>query len=118
MPFSTSTNLQTARDRAALLMATSVLAIGASLGVRDFGPVDEPRFALVATQMVATGSSLFPRRGAELHPDKRLFMWISAALLSLTQNLRTAVLAPSLVSGVAYVWMAFHLGTRNGGRVR
>lgn len=42
-----------------LLAITAVLVIGAGLGLRDPWPSDEPRFALVAKQMVMSGDWLF-----------------------------------------------------------
>ncbi|REN06950.1 dolichyl-phosphate-mannose--protein mannosyltransferase, partial [Mycobacterium tuberculosis] len=89
-------------------MATATVVLGAGLGLRDPWPADEPRFALVASQMVDSGNWLFPRRGGELYADKPpLFMWIQAALLQLTGNLRIAFLLPSVLSGIACVWMTY-----------
>ncbi len=113
MPLSISTYLRTPRGQAALLMATATVVLGAGLGLRDPWPADEPRFALVASQMVDSGNWLFPRRGGELYADKPpLFMWIQAALLQLTGNLRIAFLLPSVLSGIACVWMTYDLGRR------
>ena len=47
-----------------LLLAFAVLLIGAGIGLRDPWPADEPRFALIAREMVATGQWLFLRSGA------------------------------------------------------
>ncbi len=56
MPFSTSDYLKTPRSKAALLMATYLLVIGAGLGLRDTWPADQSRFALTAWKAV-TGFS-------------------------------------------------------------
>ena len=58
------------------LLGLGLLVLGAGLGLRDPWPADEPRFALVAKQMVESGQWLFPFRGGEIYPDKPpMFMW-------------------------------------------
>ena len=52
-----------------LFMAMALLLLGAGIGLRDPWPSDEPRFALVAKQMVESGDWLFPHRGRELYSD-------------------------------------------------
>ena len=91
----------------------ALLILGAGLGLRDPWPADEPRFALVARQMVESGDWLFPHRGSELYSDKPpLFMWLQAAFLSLTGNLRIAFLLPSLLAALGTLWCVTDLGTR------
>ena len=93
------------------LFALLILATG--LGLRDPWPADEPRFAVVARQMVETGNWLFPHRGIELYSDKPpLFMWMQAALLWLTGNLRIAFLLPSLLAALGTLWCVVDLGKR------
>ena len=93
------------------LFALLILATG--LGLRDPWPADEPRFALVARQMVESGDWLFPHRGSELYSDKPpLFMWMQAALLWLTGNLRIAFLLPSLLAALGTLWCVTDLGAR------
>src|SRR5690606_21097192 len=93
------------------LFALLILATG--LGLRDPWPADEPRFALVARQMVESGNWLFPMRGSELYPDKPpLFMWMQAALLWLTGELRIAFLLPSLLAALGTLWCVNDLGAR------
>ena len=50
-----------------LFWITALLVLGAGLGLRDPWPADEPRFALVAKQMVESGNLLFPHWGIELY---------------------------------------------------
>lgn len=96
-----------------LFWITAVLLLGAGLGLRDPWPADEPRFALVARQMVESGQWLFPMRGDELYPDKPpLFMWIQATFLALTGQLRVAFLLPSLLAGLGTLWLLRDLGRR------
>ena len=91
----------------------ALLILGAGLGLRDPWPADEPRFALVAKQMVESGDWLFPHRGSELYSDKPpLFMWTQAAFLWLTGNLRIAFLLPSLLAALGTLWCVTDLGAR------
>ena len=103
---------QESRD-AWLFWIVAVLVLGAGLGLRDPWPADEPRFALVARQMVESGQWLFPMRGDELYPDKPpLFMWIQAAFYALSGHLRIAFLLPSLLAALATLWLVRDLGRR------
>ena len=91
----------------------ALLILGAGLGLRDPWPADEPRFALVAKQMVESGDWLFPHRGSELYSDKPpLFMWLQAVFLSLTGNLRIAFLLPSLLAALGTLWCVADMGAR------
>ncbi|MFN3703464.1 ArnT family glycosyltransferase [Thermomonas sp.] len=93
------------------LFALLLLATG--LGLRDPWPADEPRFALVARQMVESGDWLFPHRGTELYSDKPpLFMWMQAGLLWLTGEMRIAFLLPSLLAALGTLWCVVDLGGR------
>ena len=103
---------QESRD-AWLFWIVAVLVLGAGLGLRDPWPADEPRFALVARQMVESGQWLFPMRGDELYPDKPpLFMWIQATFLLLTGSLRISFLLPSLLAALGTLWLVRDLGRR------
>ncbi|MGH8083371.1 MAG: ArnT family glycosyltransferase [Lysobacter sp.] len=89
------------------------LVLGAGLGLRDPWPADEPRFALVAKQMVETGQWLFPHRGVELYSDKPpLFMWTEAVAYLFTGNWRVAFLLPSLFAALGTLWLVVDLGRR------
>lgn len=93
------------------LLAALVLAAG--LGLRDPWPADEPRFALVAKQMVESGDWLFPHRGHELYSDKPpMFMWMQAAAYTLVGNWRVAFLLPSLLAALGTLWCVVDLGRR------
>lgn len=102
-------------DRRALLLLLllGTVLFAAGIGLRDPWPADEPRFALVARQMVESGQWLFPVRGGELYPDKPpLFMWAIALFLKLTGSLRVAFLLPSLIAGLGTLALVFDLGRR------
>jgi 4-amino-4-deoxy-L-arabinose transferase-like glycosyltransferase len=106
--------LKTARSRDFWLLAVvAVLVLGAGLGLRDPWPADEPRFALVAKQMVESGDWLFPHRGNELYSDKPpLLMWLQAAAYTLLRDWRVAFLLPSLLAALGTLWCVYDLGRR------
>lgn len=106
--------LKTAESRERwLFWLVAMLVLGAGLGLRDPWPADEPRFALVARQMVESGQWLFPMRGDELYSDKPpLFMWLQAIALSITGHLRLAFLLPSLLAALGTLWLVRDLGAR------
>jgi hypothetical protein len=71
------------------LFAFALLLLGAGYGLRDPWPADEPRFVLVAKQMLEGGDWLFPHRGIELYPDKPpLYFWLLAAAKQAAQYQR------------------------------
>ena len=96
-----------------LFWLIAVLVLGAGLGLRDPWPADEPRFALVAKQMIESGDWLFPHRGTELYSDKPpLFMWLQALAYSVFGNWRVAFLLPSLLASLGTLWCVLDLGRR------
>jgi 4-amino-4-deoxy-L-arabinose transferase-like glycosyltransferase len=96
-----------------LLALMALLVIGAGLGMRDPWPSDEPRFALVAKQMVLSGDWLFPHRGTELYSDKPpMLMWIQAALFTALGTWRVAFLLPSLLAALGTLACVYDLGRR------
>lgn len=85
----------------------------AGYGLRDPWPADEPRFVLVAKQMVESGNWLFPHRGIELYPDKPpVYFWLLSISYLLTGSWRWSFLLPSLVSGMLVLFLVFDLGKR------
>ena len=99
------------------LLAFALLLLGAGIGLRDPWPTDEPRYALVAKQMVDSGQWLFPRRGIELYSDKPpLFMWKQATAYHLTGSWRVAFLLPALLSGLLTLVLVHDLARRLHGR--
>src|SRR4051812_32107857 len=102
------------------LIGLALLLIATGIGLRDPWPADEPRFALVARDMVATGQWLIPQVGGDLYADKPpLFFWLISAFLVLTHSLRVAFLLPSLLGwvcvGAFIVCLANGLGRRGCG---
>jgi 4-amino-4-deoxy-L-arabinose transferase-like glycosyltransferase len=95
------------------LLALALLLIATGIGLRDPWPADEPRFALVARDMVATGDWLLPRVGGQPYADKPpLFFWLIALGLTLTHSLRLAFLLPSFLAGFGCVALVYDLGRR------
>ncbi|MFT4246567.1 MAG: glycosyltransferase family 39 protein [Pseudomonas sp.] len=96
-----------------LLAITALLVIGAGLGMRDPWPSDEPRFALVAKQMIESGDWLFPHRGHELYSDKPpMLMWLQATFYTLLRDWRVAFLLPSLLAALGTLACVYDLGRR------
>jgi 4-amino-4-deoxy-L-arabinose transferase-like glycosyltransferase len=105
----------TAADRRALawLLLAALLVLGAGIGLRDPWPSDEPRFALVARQMVESGDWLFPHRGSELYSDKPpMLMWLQALSYQFVGHWRIAFLLPSLIAGLVTLLLVWDLGRR------
>ncbi len=87
--------------------------IATGIGLRDPWPADEPRFALIVRDMVATGDWLLPRVGGDVYADKPpLFFWMMSLALLVTGSLRIAFLLPSLLSGLACLLLIYDLGRR------
>ena len=99
------------------VMALALLVLGIGLGLRDPWPADEPRFVLVAKQMVESGDLLIPHRGHEIYPDKPpLFMWLLTAAHSATGEWRIAFLLPSLLASLGTIALTFDLSLKLWGR--
>ena len=95
------------------LFALALLLIATGIGLRDPWPPDEPRFALVARDMLATGDWLLPRVGGQAYADKPpLFFWLVASGLEVTHSLRIAFLLPSFLAAFGCVALVYDLGRR------
>lgn len=96
-----------------LLAVTALLVLGVGIGLRDPWPSDEPRFALVARQMLESGQWLFPHRGIELYSDKPpMLMWLQAGFYLLVRDWRVAFLLPSLLAALGTLACVYDLGRR------
>lgn len=101
------------RREVLILFALAAFMLAAGLGLRDPWPADEPRFALVAKQMVDSGEYLFPRRGLELYSDKPpAYMWMQAAAYHVVGNWRIAFLLPSLLAALGTLVLVYDLARR------
>ena len=102
-----------ARRELLWFLLVALVIIGAGIGLRDPWPADEPRFALSAKQMVASGNWLIPHRGSELYSDKPpAFMAMQAATFELVRNWRVAFLLPSLLAAIATLLLVYDLARR------
>src|SRR5687768_7238927 len=90
-----------------LWLALALLVIiGTGIGARDPWPADEPRFAAVARDMVATGEWLFPRVGGDLYQDKPpLFFWLLALSYSLFGSVKASFLIPSFLAAAGILFL-------------
>lgn len=96
-----------------LLVGLGLLLIATGIGLRDPWPADEPRFALIARDMVLTGDWLVPRVGGDIYADKPpLFFWLIALGLQASDSLRLAFLLPSLLSGLGCTLLVYDLARR------
>ncbi len=96
-----------------LLLLLAVIVLFSGFLQRGPWPADEPRFALVAQQMVASGDYWFPHRGIEIYPDKPpVLMWLQASLYQLTGSWDAAFLLPSLLAGLGTLLLVFDLSLR------
>jgi 4-amino-4-deoxy-L-arabinose transferase-like glycosyltransferase len=99
------------------LVALAVLLMGAGLGLRDPWPADEPRFALIAQDMLRSGDWFIPRVGGDLYADKPPFyFWLLASAMALAGSLRLGFLLPSLLAGIGTVLLVYDLLRRARGR--
>ncbi|MCP5328368.1 MAG: glycosyltransferase family 39 protein [Steroidobacteraceae bacterium] len=104
------------RDVGWILLAVAVL-IASGYGLRDPWPADEPRFAVLARDMVASGDWLFPRVGGDLYQDKPpLYFWLLALSYAAFGSVRASFLLPSLLATVGTLLLVYSLATRLHGR--
>jgi 4-amino-4-deoxy-L-arabinose transferase-like glycosyltransferase len=101
-------------DRAPwVIIFVSLLVLGAGLGLRDPWPADEPVYALIARDMLATGNWLIPMVGGDFFQDKPpLLFWLQAMSYWLTGSYRVGFLLPSLLAGVGTLLLIYDLGRR------
>jgi 4-amino-4-deoxy-L-arabinose transferase-like glycosyltransferase len=96
-----------------LIAGLGLLVIGAGLGLRNPWPADEPVFALIARDMLASGNWLIPMVGGDYFQDKPpLLNWMQAAGYWLTGSEKIGFLLPSLLAGVGTLLLIYDLGRR------
>jgi 4-amino-4-deoxy-L-arabinose transferase-like glycosyltransferase len=99
------------------LVLLALLLLAAGLGLRDPWPADEPRFALVAQDMLRSGDWLIPRVGGDLYADKPpMFFWLLASAMAVTGSVRIGFLLPSLLAGIGATLLVYDLLRRTHGR--
>lgn len=99
------------------LVGLALLLMATGLGFRDPWPADEPRFALVARDMLRSGDWLIPRVGGDLYADKPpVFFWLMAVAMAVTGSMRVGFLLPSLLAGIGATLLVYDLLRRVRGR--
>ena len=112
-PIAAPTDARLERRQFRLFMLAALVLLGLGIGLRDPWPSDEPRFVLVAKQMVESGDWLFPHRGRELYSDKPpMLFWMQASAYEVVRNWRVAFLLPSLLAGLLTLGLTWDLGRR------
>lgn len=95
------------------LIGFALILIATGVGLRDPWPADEPRFALVAHDMLLSGEWLIPQVGADIYADKPpLFFWLMALCMMITGSLRAGFLLPSLCAGIGCIVLVYDLARR------
>ncbi|MFC4656353.1 ArnT family glycosyltransferase [Rheinheimera marina] len=106
-------NARTDTEQLQLLMLLALVLICAGLGLRDPWPADEPRFALIAKEMVESGDWFFPRRAGEYYADKPpIFLWCIAFWYQITGSLNLAFLLPSALAAMFTLYLVVDLGRK------
>ncbi|HET8946071.1 MAG TPA: glycosyltransferase family 39 protein, partial [Candidatus Polarisedimenticolia bacterium] len=100
----------------AALVLSGLLLFGWRLGGHDLWPPDEPRFGLVAREMLERGDPIVLSRNGRLYTDKPpLFFWAidtGALLLRGGRVDETAARLPSLLASVLALLLVARLGAR------
>lgn len=81
--------------------------------LKDPWPADEPRFVLIAREMLARGDLWILFRAGEPYSDKPpLFVWVEAVILTATDSIRWAHQLPGLLASVLVLFLTWDLGRR------
>ena len=94
------------------LAAAALLTLAAGLGLRDPWAPDEPRYALIAAEMLKSGDWSVTRLGGVIYAEKPpVYFWLLAAAEWLG-GLRSGFLLPSLAAGVGSLALTWDLARR------
>lgn len=104
------------RYRTFFLLGAGFLLFILGLGSYDLIAPDEPRFALVAREMIDSGNFLFPHRNERAYPDKPpLFFWSIAATSLFTGGVNAwSARLPSALAALTCLFLIARWGS--GGR--
>lgn len=95
------------------LLMIALIFLGLGIGWRWPWPADEPRFALIAQEMITTHQWLIPHRAGELYPDKPpIFMWLIALGILVTGSVKVAFMLPSLLGALTTLGLTTDLTRR------
>ena len=99
--------------RAWLFALLVLLGLLSGWGLRDPWPPDEPRFAIIGLEFLASGNWLFPHIAGVLYPDKPpVFLWLMAGAEWLAGSMRWGFKLPSLLSAGLTLLLTYDLGRR------
>ena len=94
------------------LAAAALLTLAAGLGLRDPWAPDEPRYALIAAEMLQSGNWSVTHLGGLVYAQKPpVYFWILAAAEWLG-GLRPGFLLPSLLAGLGSLALVWDLARR------
>ena len=94
------------------LGAAALLTLAAGLGLRDPWAPDEPRYALIAAEMLQSGDWSVTRLGGVIYAQKPpVYFWLLAAAQGLA-GLRHGFLLPSLLAGLGTLALVWDLARR------
>ncbi len=94
------------------LAAAALLTIAAGLGLRDPWAPDEPRYALIAAEMLRSGDWSVTRLGGVIYAEKPpVYFWLLAAAQWIA-GLRPGFLLPSLLAGLGTLALVWDLARR------
>ncbi|MXZ26996.1 MAG: glycosyltransferase family 39 protein [Gammaproteobacteria bacterium] len=94
------------------LGAAALLTLAAGLGLRDPWAPDEPRYALIAAEMLQSGDWSLTRLGGVIYAQKPpVYFWLLAAAQGLA-GLRLGFLLPSLLAGLGTLALVWDLARR------
>ncbi|MDE0245854.1 MAG: glycosyltransferase family 39 protein, partial [Gammaproteobacteria bacterium] len=94
------------------LAAAALLTIAAGLGLRDPWAPDEPRYTLIAAEMLQSGDWSVTRLGGMIYAQKPpVYFWLLAAAQWLA-GLRYGFLLPSLLAGLGTLALVWDLARR------
>ena len=100
------------RTRPLILFGAALLILTAGFGLRDPWPPNEPENALAAAEMLKSGVWLAPTLAGELFvKEGPLYLWILAVFQGLF-GMRIGFVLPSLLAGIAILWMTCDLARR------
>ena len=107
-----STRTGRPRSREIWLAAAALLTLAAGLGLRDPWAPDEPRYALIAAEMLQSGDWSVTRLGGMIYAEKPpVYFWLLAAAQWLA-GLRLGFLLPSLLAGIGALALVWDLARR------
>ena len=94
----------------AWLVGAALLTLAAGLGLRDPWAPDEPRYVLIASEMLHTGDWMITRHGGVVYSQKPpLYFWLLAAAQWLG-GMRLGFLLPALGAGLGCLLLTWDLG--------